>query len=164
VDQAPSLKESYRQKPLLLRNDEGHLTDVSKQSGPGMQVAVSARGLAVGDYDDDGDLDLLVTGMDSPPLLLRNDTPQTGHWLKLRILNHHGAPAIGARAVLASGGKVQMREVRSGSSHQSQSALEVHFGIGTAANVKSIEVHWPGGRKTVLRDVAADQTITVRQP
>jgi hypothetical protein len=162
VDQAPELNESYRQQPFLLRNDGGRLTDVSRRAGPGMQLAASARGLAVGDYDDDGDLDLLVTAMDSLPLLLRNDTPRSGHWLKIRPLNRHGSPAIGARIVVSAGGKSQTGEVRSGSSHQSQNALELHCGLGPAATVDTLEVHWPGGRKTVLRDVAADRTLTVR--
>ncbi len=164
VDQAPELNETYRQQPFLLRNDHGRLTDVSRQAGPGMQRAVSARGLAVGDYDDDGDLDLLITAMDSPPLLLRNDTPRTGHWLKLRLLNRHGSPAIGARAVVSAGGKTQSRELRSGSSHQSQHALELHYGLGPSAKVDLIEVYWPGKRKTILRDVAADRTMAVREP
>ncbi len=164
VDQAPELNETYRQKPFLLRNDHGRLTDVSRQAGPGMQRAVSARGLAVGDYDDDGDLDLLITAIDSPPLLLRNDTPRTGHWLKLRLLNRHGSPAIGARAVISAAGKTQAREVRSGSSHQSQHALELHYGLGPAAKVDLIEVFWPGKRKTVVRDVSVDRAMTVREP
>ena len=93
VDHFPALNEAYKQRPTLLRNDRGRLTDVSRQAGPGMQVAASARGLATGDYDDDGDLDLLITTVDGPPLLLRNDTPHSGHWLKVRPLNRHGSPA-----------------------------------------------------------------------
>ncbi len=69
VDEAPELNESYRQLPTLLKNDGGRLTDVSRTAGPGMQEVVSARGLAVGDYDDDGDLDLLLSVIDGPPLL-----------------------------------------------------------------------------------------------
>jgi enediyne biosynthesis protein E4 len=164
VDSAPELHESYRQRPILLRNDKGRLMDISRRAGPGMLLAVSARGLAVGDYDDDGDLDLLVTAIDSPPLLLRNDTPRSGHWVKLRLLNRHGSPAVGARVILTSGGRSQVREVRSGSSYASQSALEAHFGLGTAARIDALEVRWPGGQRSHLRDVVADRTVTIREP
>jgi hypothetical protein len=163
VDEAPELHESYRQLPLLLRNDQGRLIDVSRRAGPGLQRRVSARGLAVGDYDNDGDLDLLVTAMDSPPLLLRNDTPRSGHWLKLRLLNRHGSPAVGARVTVTAGGQSQTRELRSGSSHQSQNALEVHCGLGPATTVDRVEILWPGGRKTVLRGIASDRTVTIRE-
>jgi hypothetical protein len=162
VDSSPELRESYRQRPIVLRNDDGRLVDVSREAGPGMQVSASARGLAVGDHDDDGDLDLLITAMDAPPLLLRNDTPQPGHWVKLRLLNRHGGPSIGARAVFTSGGKSQTRELRSGSSYQSQNAMELHVGLDKATKVDLVEIFWGGGRKTALRDVAANRTHTIR--
>ncbi|HEX8201210.1 MAG TPA: CRTAC1 family protein, partial [Isosphaeraceae bacterium] len=164
VDKRPELKESYRQLPILLRNDGGRLTDVARQSGPGMQVAASGRGLAVGDTDDDGDLDLLVTAIDAPPLLLRNDTPRAGHWVTLRLLNRHGSPAINARAVLTAGGTRQLRELRSGSTYQSQNAPVLHFGLGRSTTIDTLEVHWPGGGRSLLRDQAADRTITLREP
>ncbi len=164
VDDEPELNESYRQKPFLLRNDQGLLTNVSDRAGPGWQQAVSGRGLAVGDYDDDGDLDLLFTAIDAPPLLLRNDTPRTGHWIKLRLLNRHGSPAIGARVALTAGGKTQTRELRSGGSHQSQNAMELHWGLGSASKVDRIEVFWPDGSRTPNHDVAADRTLTLHEP
>ena len=163
VDSEPSLGESYKQLPFLLRNDKGRLIDVSRKAGPGFQVPVSARGLALGDYDDDGDLDLLVTAIDSSPLLLRNDTPRTGHFLKLRLLNRHGSPAIGARVLLTVGGLSQSRELRSGSSFQSQNALEAHFGLGRSAVAEKVEIRWPGGGTITLRDVEGDRTVTLRQ-
>ena len=164
VDQTPELGESYRQLPILLRNDGGKLTDVSRIAGPGFQTAVSARGLAVGDFDDDGDLDLLIATMDGPPLLLCNDSPRLGHWLKLRVLNRHGSPAINARAVLVSGGRSQMRELRSGSTYQSQNALELHLGLGETTTIESIQILWLGGKKNRMKDLQADQTLTIKEP
>jgi hypothetical protein len=148
VDEAPTLNESYRQRPTLLRNDRGALTVVSSAAGPGFQAAASARGMALGDYDDDGDLDLLFTAIDGPPILLRNDTPNKGHWVKLRLLNRHGSPAISARATVSTGALTQLREVRSGSSYESQNAFDLHFGLGESAAIDVIEVRWPGGAKS----------------
>ena len=164
VDQAPDLKESYRQLPTLLENDGGKLTDVSRTAGPGMQEMVSARGLAVGDYDDDGDLDLLLSAIDGPPLLLRNDTARSGHWLKVRPLNRQGSPAINARVMVTTGSVQQLRELRSGSSYQSQNALELHFGLGKSTRIDTLKVVWPGGRASELHGVKADRTVTVREP
>lgn len=164
VDSSPELKESYKQRPILLRNDDGKLVDVSQQAGPGFQVPSSARGLALGDYDNDGDIDLLITAVDDPPLLLRNDTPRAGRWLKLRLLNRHGSPAIGARAAVKAGGRTFWREVRSGSTYASQSSFDLHYGLGKVETIDSIEVIWPGGGKTVLNGQAVDSLLTVRQP
>ena len=164
VEHDPKLNETYKQRPTLLRNDGGRLTDISRESGPGMQVAASARGLSTGDFDDDGDLDLLVTTIDGPPLLLRNDTRREGHWLKLRLLNRHGGPAINARAVASAGGISRLRELRSGSSYQSQNALELHFGLGRSTRIDTLQVDWPGGRRSTLKDVEVDRTITLREP
>jgi len=164
VDQAPELHETYRQLPILLRNDGGKLTDVSRIAGSGFQTPASARGLALGDFDDDGDLDLLITTMDAPPRLLRNDSPRLGHWLKLRLLNRHGSPAINARATLSAAGRSQQRELRSGSTYQSQSALELHFGLGAATVVDNLEIRWPDGKKSLAKDVKVDQTVTLMEP
>ncbi len=164
VDQESSLNESYRQLPTLLRNDLGRLVDVSRNAGPGMQIPASARGLAVGDFDDDGDLDLLITAIDAPPLLLRNDTTHPGHWLKLRLVNRHGAPAINARATVQTGKSRLLRELRSGSSYQSQNALEMHFGLGAASRIDQLEIVWPGGQKTVERGLNTNATMTFREP
>jgi hypothetical protein len=102
--------------------------------------------------------------MDGPPVLLRNDTPRTGHWVGLRLLNRHGSPPVGARVELSTDGTTQIREVRSGSTYVSQNALELHFGLGAARRIGSIEVAWPGGGRSTLRDLPADQVITLNEP
>jgi hypothetical protein len=164
VDEVAELGETYRQVPLLLRNHQSHLEEVSESAFSTDEVRRSARGLAVGDYDNDGDLDLAVTAIDSPVLLLRNDAPREGHWLKLRLLNKYGAPAVGARARITIDGAAQMRELRSGSTYQSQSALELHFGLGGRAAPVDVEITWPDGAVSNHSGVAVDQTTDVRQP
>ncbi len=164
VDNVPGLGESYRQEPLLLQNNGGRLADVSLHAFAGKEIAASGRGLAVGDYDNDGDLDFVMTAIDSPAFLFRNDTPRNGHWLKIRPLNRHGSPAIGARAKISAGGVTQMRELRSGSTYQSQSALELHYGVGPVSRIDLVEVYWPDGETTQHPNLTADQTIVIRQP
>lgn len=164
VDAFPRLQESYKQLPTLLHNEGGTLKDVSRLAGPGMQQAESLRGLAVGDFDDDGKPDLLMTTIDSPPLLLHNETPTRAHWSKVRLLNRHGSPAINAVARLTAGGRTQVHEVRSGSTYCSQSSFDLHFGLADQSQIESLEIHWPDGRKTIERDLAINTTLTFREP
>lgn len=164
VDACPTLHETYKQLPTLLHNVGGKLRDVSRQSGPGLQLAESMRGLAVGDYDDDGKPDLLITAMDARPLLLHNETTTRGHWAKVRLLNRHESPAINATARLTSGGVTQLREVRSGSTYCSQNSFDLHFGVGEASEIQTLEIRWPSGRTSVERELAVDQTHTFREP
>ena len=164
VEAYPALHETYKQLPTLLHNVGGRLHEVSRQAGPGLQLAESMRGLAVGDYDNDGKLDLLITAMDARPLLLHNDTATSGHWVKVRLLNRYGSPAINATARLTSGSITQWREVRSGSTYCSQNSFDLHFGLGNASEVQMLEIHWPSGRTSVQRALAVDQTHVFREP
>jgi hypothetical protein len=162
VDDFPEFEESYRQRPILLRNDDAKFVDATRATG--LELAAAGRGLAAGDYDADGDLDLLIVAIDEPPHLLRNDVPRQGNWLGLRLLNRRATYAINAVAVVRSGDAVQMREVRSGSTYQSQSAMDLHFGLGPAAKVDSIEVRWPGGTRTMRDRVPGNGLITIAEP
>ena len=165
VDALPSLKESYRQLPVLLRQVNGKFQDVSREAGPGLQQAESMRGLAVGDYDNDGKPDLLITAIDSPPLLLHNEAQTAGyHWSIIRLLNRHGSPAINAVARLTTPGGAQWREVRSGSTYCSQSSFDLSYGLKTANQVSSLEIRWPSGQKTLVHDLPSDQVLTFREP
>lgn len=164
VDDFPSLQESYKQLPTLLRNDDGKWQDMSRHGGPGLQIAESMRGLAVGDYDDDGKPDLLITAIDAPPLLLRNESTTGQHWSKVRLLNRYGSPAMNAVARLTTDNKTQTREVRSGSTYCSQSSFDLQFGLGSKTEIQSLEIRWPGGRTSIEKNLPADKLLTFREP
>jgi len=164
VDQFPEFGEHYRQLPILFRNDNRRFTDVSRHAGPGLQIPISARGLAVGDYDNDGDLDILVTGIDSAPMLLRNDSIGLEHWLEIRVLDARGSAAVNAFASVTADGVRQVREVRSGSTYQSQNSLVMHFGLGSATKVDKLTVRWPDGTVTERRDLHVDVSVTITKP
>ncbi len=123
------------------------------------QPAVS-RGAAKGDYDNDGDVDLLVFNLDGPPQLLRNDGGNQRNWLSLRLVGR----GLGAKVAVSSGGVEQIAEVVSGGSFLAHSDERVHFGLGANATADWIEIHWPSGRVQRLEDVAANQFLGVEEP
>jgi hypothetical protein len=141
VDEFPSLKETYRQRSQLFLNDGTSFRDVSETAGGGLQLSRSSRGLAVGDLDDDGDLDVVISNIDDVPTLLENRQRTGRHWVGFR-LRKEGANrfCIGARVSLEAGGHRQIREVRSGGSYLSQSDLRAHFGLGTGTGPVDLEV------------------------
>ena len=163
VDQLPELGETYAQRAQLMENRGGKIVDVTDAAGPGLKIKRSMRGLAAGDYDNDGDLDLLVTAIDSPPMLLRNDGGNAKHWLQLRLIDSHGRDAIGAVAKVTVAGKTQQAELRSGSTYASQSMLRLHFGLGEANQVEKVEIAWSDGVKMTRERVTVDQLLTWRR-
>jgi len=154
------------QEDVLVRNDRGQrFLDVSAVSGEYFHRKYVGRGAAVGDYDNDGDMDILIMNLNGPAILLRNDGGNRNHWLTIRTIGtKSNRCGIGARIRLSAGGPVQIAEVKSGSSYISTSDMRVHFGLGGQAEVARIEIRWPSGRVQVLTGVKADQILTVTEP
>jgi len=156
----------YRQPKLLFHNEhDGTFAEVSRRYGPVFTDKRVSRGLVVGDLDDDGRLDAVVTDLDGPAQVLRNELEPTGHWLILRLLGKGGNPqALGAVATVQAGPLRMTRYVQSGTGYLSQSDVRPHFGLGAQARAERVEVRWPDQTVTRLEDVPADQVLAVRQP
>ena len=158
VDRFPQLGETYRQKNQLFLNLGGRFRDVSDRAGAGLQLAAVGRGLAVGDLDNDGDVDIIVNNMDAPPTLLENRQQTKHHWLAVRAAAPAGNRfAIGARVTVSGGGTKQMREIRSGGSFLSQNDLRAYFGLGDYAGPVDVEIRMPGGRRWEWKQLPSDR-------
>lgn len=154
---------TYRQRNLLFRNEgNGRFTDVTERSGPGLALVQPSRGVAFGDYDDDGDLDIIVVNENEVPALLRNDGGNANHWFKVRLIGtRSNRDGVGARLRLHAGGHTQVREVRVNGSFYSSHDPRIHFGLGDETSVKRLEVRWPSGTEQVLADLPADHLVTI---
>jgi enediyne biosynthesis protein E4 len=161
----------YAQQKLLYKNlRNGRFADVSSQGGTGVTVPVASRGCAFGDFDNDGDIDVVVNTINDFPQLLRCDSSLANNWIKIRTIGtKSNRSGIGARlrCVTHPPGvakpQQQIDEVRSGGSYLSQNDLRVHFGIGKAEKVDVLEVRWPSGQLDTLRDIKPNQLIVVKE-
>jgi hypothetical protein len=159
----PNLR--YREPMLLARNTGRGFVDVSAESGSVFHQPWLGRGLAVGDIDNDGRLDAVVTTNDGPVHILHNETPSSNHWLILKLVGHKSnRDAIGAGVKVVTSKALQFAMVTTAGSYLSSSDKRVHFGLGPDANVKAVEIHWPSGILQTLKDVAADQILQVDEP
>jgi enediyne biosynthesis protein E4 len=156
---------TYRQPKVIYRNlRNGRFQDVSAAVGPAIRQDNVARGCALGDFDNDGDVDVLINNLDGPPTLLRNDGGNSGNWLLLKCVGtKSNRSAIGTRATVTTGSHRQMADVMSGSSYYSQSDLRLHFGLGPAGTADCIELAWPSGAKDTLENVPANQLVVVQE-
>ena len=161
----------YEQPNLLFRNNrDGTFDEVGMGSGQGSvgedvilpPLERVSRGAAFADYDNDGDLDLLVTNLRASPDLLRNDGENRNAWLILKLVGtRSNRDAIGARVKVRTGKATQIREVRSGSSYLSQNDMRLHFGLGRYKQVDLIQIRWPSGLHERLEKIQANQILTL---
>jgi predicted nucleotidyltransferase len=149
---------TYHQRNQVFRNTDGRrFRDVSAEAGGGLLVQKSSRGAAFGDYDNDGDIDVLVIDIDDRPTLLRNDSAG-GHWITIRLVGTtSNRDAIGARVTLEAGGRRQVAEIRSGGSYTSHNDVRAHFGLADRTRVERIEIRWPDGTTESAEGLAADR-------
>jgi hypothetical protein len=159
-----AIEYGYKQRKVLYRNlGNGRFVDVSADAGPGILDKVTGRGCAIGDFDNDGDLDVVVSCINDVPQLLRCDNSLRNHWIKVKCVGtKSNRSGIGARVICTTGQHHQMDEVRSGGSYMSQNDLRVHFGLG-AATQADIEVRWPSGHVDKLPAMEVDTVHTITE-
>jgi enediyne biosynthesis protein E4 len=155
----------YAQRKVLYRNlQNGRFTDVSDGAGAAVIQPSPARGCAFGDYDNDGDIDILINPVNAVPELLRCDSSNQNNWVTIKTIGvKSNRSGIGARIRCVTEDGIQIDEVRSGGSYYSQNDLRVHFGLGKRDKIKSLEIRWPSGQIETLGDVAVNQFITVKE-
>jgi hypothetical protein len=162
-----ALHLTYRQPKLLYRNlGNGRFADVSAAAGGAIGEANLGRGCAFGDFDNDGDIDIIINNLDGPPTLLRNDGGNRRSSLAVKCIGtRSNRSAIGARVTVVCGDRRQIDEVMSGSSYYSQHDLRLHFGLNGATKVDTLDVSWPSGAgaKETFRDLPANRLVVIQE-
>lgn len=156
---------SYKQSCQFFTNTgEGMFKNISQEIGAFFSHPVVARGTAIGDYDNDGDVDILVSCSNDMPILLRNDTQEKNKWLKIKLIGtDSNRDGIGSRVIVHTGDFIQIKEVTCGGSYASGSEISLHFGLDTNSDVQSIEVKWTSGYKQRLENVSTNQVIRIEE-
>jgi hypothetical protein len=154
----------YKTPNVVFRNlGGGRFEELLEEAGPGITEVHSSRGVAFGDFDNDGDIDILIMNMNEPPSLLRNDMRGDNHWLKVLLVGvASNRSAIGAQVVATYGERRQVQAVLAQSSYLSANDRRLHFGLG-AESKASLEIRWPNGGQEKIADVAADRLVVIRE-
>jgi hypothetical protein len=155
----------YTEEDVLMRNDgKGNFVDVADKSGPYFRQKYVGRGATYGDYDNDGDLDLLVVNLNDSPRLLRNDGGNKNNWLTVQARLPGGkSDAVGARVIVTAGPLTQIRDLIPVTGYLSQADPRCHFGLGKSRKADTVEIRWPDRQTTKLQDVNSNQIITIIQ-
>ena len=157
--------QTYAQRKEVYRNlGGGRFEEQALQPGDDLAAPQPARGAAFGDYDNDGDIDVVAVNIDAPPNLYRNDGGHGNNWIAFRLEGvESNRDAIGARVEVDAGGATQVREVRSGGSYLSHNDMRIHFGLGAARQVDAVRIRWPSGGSEALTTLGANRFVTVRE-
>lgn len=166
----PELQTLYPKKyprrgpRIIFRNLDGRrFVELGAEGGPGITAIHASRGCAFGDFDNDGDIDILIMNRNEPPSLLRNDAPPSHNWLKVRLEGtKSNRSAIGSRVLVRYGAKTQAQTVMSQTSYLSVNDPRLHFGLGSEKTAE-IEIHWPSGGVEVLKNVVSNRLVTIRE-
>jgi len=166
----PELEKVYPEYPFkgprfLFRNlGNGKFLNVTAECGPGLNTPHASHGCAFGDFDNDGDMDVLIMNQNEPPSLLRADVSSGHHWLKVKLIGVvSNRSAIGGRVEVKVGTRVQVQEVQSQTSYYSVNDFRLHFGLGASRKADTVVVRWPNGQIETLRDVPGDQLVYVKE-
>jgi hypothetical protein len=159
------LHVTYPQRKVLYRSlRDGRFEDITAKAGSALMEPQVSRGCAFGDFDNDGNIDVLVNNIDGPPSLLRNATTHGNSWILIQCIGtHSNRSAIGTRVKITAGGRSQIGEVMSGSSYYSQNDLRLHFGLGKAERIERIDIRWPSGKGESVSDVEVNRFVRIRE-
>jgi len=165
----PELERLFPQLPykgprIVFRNlGNGTFERLIEEAGPGVSAPHPSRGCAFGDFDNDGDVDMVIMNVNEPPSLLRNDCPKENHWLKVKLIGtKSNRSAIGARVLVRYGNRVQVQALMSQSSYLSCNDPRLHFGLGKQT-IADIEICWPNGLVEHAKQISANQLLTFRE-
>ncbi len=165
----PEVERKVREVPyktpcVVYRNlGGGSSKNLLTEAGPGVAEAHSSRGVAFGDFDNDGDLDILIMNMNEPPSLLRNDMTGSNHWLKVKLIGvTSNRSAIGAQVIATYGDRKQAQAVLAQSSYLSVNDRRLHFGLGGETRA-SLEIRWPNGGRETIANVTVDRMVVIKE-
>ena len=160
-----NLGSNYEEPRILYHNlGKGTFADISAGAGPGINARASSRGLAIGDLWNDGRISAVITNLSAVPSLLVNQVRSANHWIAIRTVGtKSNRDGIGARISVTAGARTLVDEVRSGSSYNSSSDMRVHFGLGSATKVNSVQIRWPSGLLEHFDSLSADTIQTLKE-